>query len=205
MPVMRLNFPRRIGVGVARAIEPSGGGFPVCLALRRAASSSTAGARTKTYFVSGESAGVAATVTARQHTISTGLPRTMGGKDVAPQPVELFLAALVGCETATAVFVAQKMRPRFPLGRICFDYSAERDERGALAQPIDVAPEVPARLQHITGRATVHLTPGSQTESKQRLATLKEQVEARCPIASMVTASGCTMDVDWVLAEATCE
>jgi uncharacterized OsmC-like protein len=43
--------------------------------------------------------------------VRTDTPKRMGGQDTAPEPVDLMLAALIGCEQATAHFVAMKMRP----------------------------------------------------------------------------------------------
>ena len=54
------------------------------------------------------------------HTIQTDLPKKMGGKDVAPQPVELLLTSWMGCTQATALFVARQMRPRITLNRLEF-------------------------------------------------------------------------------------
>ena len=42
--------------------------------------------------------------------IDSDIPKAMGGGNTAPQPVYLLLAALVGCETATANFVGEERR-----------------------------------------------------------------------------------------------
>ena len=49
----------------------------------------------KSYGLSGRGKGNATRVVARGHVIETDVPRSMGGADGAPQPVELLLAALV--------------------------------------------------------------------------------------------------------------
>merc|ERR1719443_1036734 len=77
----------------------------------------------------------------------------MGGRDGDPQPVELLLAALVGCEQATAAFAARHMEPRLRLEGIDFAYEAERDPRGATALPLGAPPPAPARLLAVTGVA----------------------------------------------------
>ena len=46
------------------------------------------------------------------HSRSFARVQAVGGANLAPQPVELFLAALVGCKTATAHFVARQLWPR---------------------------------------------------------------------------------------------
>mmetsp|Transcript_32635 Transcript_32635/g.62395 ORF Transcript_32635/g.62395 Transcript_32635/m.62395 type:complete len:147 (+) Transcript_32635:1-441(+) len=141
----------------------------------------------------------------------------MGGDDSAPQPVELLLAALLGCTQATAVYVGRNMNPRLIIDRIEFDtVEAYRDERGALAsasassleQPSDRMdggfPTVPARLLRVGGTVRVHFKGkrGSMQKevsvSEEQLRILGEQTEARCPVANMMHASGCEMDLRWM-------
>lgn len=47
-------------------------------------------------------------VTEDGYTIQSDIPKSMGGRDSAPQPVYLLLAALTGCETATANYVGER-------------------------------------------------------------------------------------------------
>ena len=42
--------------------------------------------------------------------IQSDTPKASGGIGAAPQPVQLLLAALVGCEQATAHFLARKLK-----------------------------------------------------------------------------------------------
>lgn len=132
------------------------------------------------------------------HTLQTDVPQKMGGTDEAPQPVEHLLAALLGCTQATAIYVGRMMRPRLPIERMEFGVSAYRDERGALELPIDKIPEVPAKLQRVSGTVTVHFQKGTEV-SREQLAILAEQTETRCPVANMIVASGCEMDVTWLM------
>ena len=82
--------------------------------------------------------------TSTGHTIQTDVPIKMGGKNEAPQPVELLLAAFIGCTQATALFVGRQMKPdRIILDKMEFDIQAVRDEQGALSLPIDQDPKVP--------------------------------------------------------------
>ena len=90
-----------------------------------------------------------------------------------------------------------------------------RDERGALARPIDVFPSFPSRLQRVSGKVTVYFIASSSSSNSdssagsfdddavvitpEQLRTLAEQTEARCPIANMMHASGCVMDIEWVI------
>jgi putative redox protein len=132
------------------------------------------------------------------HVLETDLPRAMGGIDAAAQPVETLLAALAGCTQATALFVARNLRPRrLDIDRIEFDLRAARDERGSLTLPIDSPPGVPSRLRAVTGTVRVHAARNIPISDRD-LALLREQTELRCPVANMMIASGCEMDVRWV-------
>lgn len=117
----------------------------------------------------------------------------MGGANLAPQPVETLLAALIGCTQATALFVGRQLG--VVIDKMEFDISAGRDERGALQLPIDQTPSMPSRLQEISGTVQVYT---ADVLSKETLHVLKEQTETRCPVANMVVASGCQMNVEWI-------
>ena len=77
-----------------------------------------------------------------------------------------------------------------------FDVQAHRDARGALQQPIEITPDIPARLQYVSGSAKVFFK-GDADVSTEQLHLLGEQTEARCPVANMMMASGCIMDIHW--------
>eukprot|EP00984_Skeletonema_dohrnii_P016610 scaffold7430_cov156-Skeletonema_dohrnii-CCMP3373.AAC.5 len=104
------------------------------------------------------------------HTLEADVPKKMGGGDEAPQPVEHLLAALVGCTQATAVYVGRMMKPQLPT--------------------------IPARLQSVSGSVAVHFKNGVEV-SEEQLRILGRQTEARCPVANMMHASGCIMDIQW--------
>lgn len=165
----------------------------------------------KSYRISALGRGSASDVaTDTGHALRTDVPRKMGGTDSAPQPVEHLLAALAGCCQATAVYVGRSMTPRLLIKRIEFDLEAHRDERGALQRPIEDEPDVPARLQSVSGTARVFLreerkkkgggddsSVGAETRDEE-IKLLGERTEIRCPVANMMAASGCAMDVVWV-------
>ena len=168
--------------------------------LQRAASSVAPVPAWKGYYISGSGAGTHCTVrTDDGFEVLSDVPAAVGGGGRAPQPVQLLLAALCGCEQATAAFVAFKWKPqRLSIGRVEFELRAERDERGALTLPLDTDPlPTVARLARVWGTATVHGT----TATDAQLARLGEEVHRRCPVANMVTLSGCTLDIEWRRAE----
>jgi uncharacterized OsmC-like protein len=160
------------------------------------------------------------TVCTNKHIIHTDLPVRMGGRNTAPQPVELLLASLIGCTQATALFVARHIQPRIHVERMEFDLVAVRDERGALQLPIPpgtVSPlsfvqeattttttRIPSRLQRVEGTVTIYTKKQHSDKSpalpidKDRLAQWQHETEWRCPVANMMIASGCEMDIQWI-------
>jgi putative redox protein len=130
------------------------------------------------------------------HILETDVPKKMGGGDEAPQPVEHLLAALLGCTQATAVYCGRMMKPRLVIDKIDFNIEAYRDQRGALSLPIAVTPAIPARLQKVAGTVIVTFKDGTEV-SEEQLHMLGKQTEARCPVANMMTASGCIMEIEW--------
>ena len=156
---------------------------------------------TKSYKIHGTGTGSAVEMkTNTNHVLHTDVPQKMGGNDTAPQPVEHLLAALIGCTQATAVYVGRMMKPRLLIDRIEFDLVGYRDERGALELPIEEIPLIPARLERVSGIVKIHFKEGINP-TDQQLKMLKEQTEARCPVASMIHMSGCNMDTKWISAD----
>ena len=86
--------------------------------------------------------------------------------------------------------MAWKMK--IEIGMIRFDLSAWRDEAGALSLPITEAPVAPSMLQRVSGTALVE-----SDASEGEIAALAHQVHRRCPVANMITSSGCELDVAW--------
>ena len=146
-------------------------------------------------------------LTSTGHDIRTDLPKLSGGADKAPQPVELMVASLLGCKTATAHFVARHLwpRPHNKIDSISFlDVVAERDDRGALTLPITEEPPITAGLLRVTGKAVVSPVSTSAISSAD-VAELGALVEKRCPVAAMFHASGCSVDFTWVVGSGTPE
>ncbi|KAL3941911.1 MAG: hypothetical protein SGBAC_003803 [Bacillariaceae sp.] len=153
----------------------------------------------KSYKLDGTGEGTKVEITTNTgHSLMTDIPKPMGGKDTAPQPVETLLASWMGCTQATALFVGRHLPGRLVIGRMEFDsIEGFRDERGALELPIEATPDVPSRLQRITGTIRVYERKGNPI-SVEQMELLKEQTEIRCPVANMMIASGCAIDVEWV-------
>ena len=134
------------------------------------------------------------------HELQTDLPRAAGGEDAFAQPVEMLLAALVGCKAATAHFVARHLwpRPHNRIVRIEFsDVQAARDERGALHLPIHEEVPVSAALLYVQG--VVHVRPSSMSISDEDVLALGAIVERRCPVAASLAQGGVKLEFQWRL------
>lgn len=152
-----------------------------------------------TYSVTGTGCGSKVTMQNKSGMeMATDVPQKFGGTETAPTPVETLLAALIGCEQATSQYVGRSMNPRLLIDKIEFDLKMDRDARGALELPIEQTPSISACPKRCYGTATVFLRGEGKTISLDQLALLKEQTEARCPVANMLKASGCPMDIVWV-------
>ena len=160
---------------------------------------STGNQHIKSYRMDGVGEGTKVEITTDTgHALTTDIPKKMGGSDSAPQPVETLVAAWMGCTQATALFVGRCMPERVVIQKLEFEnIQAFRDERGALQLPITKTPDIPSRLEHITGKIRVFSCNAQGLSSKQ-IELLKEQTEIRCPVANMILASGCSIDVEWV-------
>ena len=150
--------------------------------------------REKLYSITGTTQGTTSTSQTRGHTLKTDTPPSGGGKDSAPQPVETLLAALIGCEGATADFVARMLRTK--IRSIDFELEASRDPQGAAHLPVDAPAPAVSRLTRIWGVA--HVETDADDELIDKIGRI---VHERCPVANMVVASGCALDIEWRQAE----
>jgi len=112
-----------------------------------------------------------------------------------PEPVDLLLAALVSCESATAHYVARKLKPPITLGKLSFHVIAERDPIGALHLPIDQPPPTPSRLTKVDGSVYVD---SCTVASDEQLNALSKITHVRCPVANMMILSGCSVNLSFV-------
>ena len=155
---------------------------------------STRKPREKLYSITGTTQGTTSTSQTHGHTLKTDTPPSGGGKDTAPQPVETLLAALIGCEGATADFVARMLRTK--IRSIDFKLEASRDPQGAAHLPVDAPAPAVSRLTRIWGVA--HVTTDADDATIEEIGRI---VHERCPVANMVVASGCSLEIEWRRAE----
>lgn len=132
---------------------------------------------------------------AQKFQIMMDVPTAMGGGNSAPQPVELLLASLCGCEQVTAEFIAKHSKPRVRIDKIQFNLFATRNPRASIALPLHTDLP-PSRLERIWGTAYVH-TDASQ----EQIDIIEKEIKRRCPVANMILLSGCELDIKFIKAE----
>jgi len=156
----------------------------------------TVAPRLKTYHVTAiANSNLASTVvtTSGNHRITMDLPVKAGGGGSAAEPVEHLLAALCGCEAATAGFIARNMEPRVFIEGMEFEVRGERDENGAVGRPVDEDTAVPAMVQRVSGIAYLDTTASAKV-----LEVLERRTSERCPVADMMRRAGCIVEIKFV-------
>lgn len=124
--------------------------------------------------------------TARGLGLATDEPVARGGTDTAPTPLETVVGALCGCSAVTFERAARELS--FSYDGIEFDAAFTIDIRGLLGE----APVRP-HFQTVQVQARVRTT-----ESDDRLATVVEVTERRCPVRNLLVDAGVALSIDWV-------
>jgi len=114
--------------------------------------------------------GVATEIQAGRHTLVIDEPPTLGGEDVAPNPVDFALASLISCQVVTYRFWADK--PGIAVDTIDVSAVGDLDVRGFFGLDEGV------RSGFGEVRLDVRL---AGPESEERYRDLKAAVDAHCP------------------------
>lgn len=141
----------------------------------------TKAAQAKFQVSSSLTSGLRSTATVRdKFSFPTDEPESLGGKDSAPNPVELLLASLASCQEITYKAYARAMG--IELRKVSCSVRGHIDLRGFFA----VAPYEEARpgFYKIDGTVTLE-----STASEEAIAQLKQVVDAHCPVLDMMQAA----------------
>ena len=106
------------------------------------------------------------------HTIYVDQPKTSGGQDMGPSPLQLVMAAVVGCFGTIGRIVAHQKK--INLRGMRFEIEADYDPDGLMGRN----PQVRAGFQDV--RVRVDIDADLSPEEKQ---AFLEEVEHRCPLA----------------------
>ena len=118
----------------------------------------------------------------RNFQIKADEPEGFGGKDTAPNPIEILLFSLGACQEITTKAFANAMG--VPLGKVSVELTGHIDLRGFFA----VDESVRAGLNKIEGTYTVESPAETET-----IEQLKAVVDSHCPVKDML--QGVPMDI----------
>ncbi len=119
---------------------------------------------------------VGSTVTAGIHTVRVDEPATLGGGGTAPNPVEVYLAALISCQVVTYRFWAQRLG--ITVEDLHIRAEGDLDVRGFFG----LDDSVRAGFQQV--RVTVDIRG---PELSGRYAELQQAVDLHCPVLDIST------------------
>jgi putative redox protein len=111
----------------------------------------------------------------RGHSVVVDQPKTDGGDDRGPTPLEYFFVSLAGCVATTARIIANQKRIKFR--ELLIETAGDFDSRVLLGKPSDTR----SGFTGIT--VTVEMDSGLTKEEKEDF--LKE-IESRCPVSDNV-------------------
>lgn len=138
--------------------------------------------------VKAKTEGITVVANTGKHEFTIDEGKQMGGKDLGPNPLQSVLGSLAACENVTARFVAREMK--FDLQDLSFNISGQFDPRGFMGDA-----SVRPYFESITVESTI-----TTSESEERINELKEKVEARCPVYTMLKAANVEMNDTWTKA-----
>ncbi len=121
-------------------------------------------------------AGMAIEVQCGNHRLIMDQPKSAGGQDLGPTPLEAILAAVAGCFGTIGRFIAHQQK--IELRGMRFEIEADYDPAGLLGRD----PAVRPGFQEL--RIKVDIDADLDRAGKQ---ALLEQIEQRCPVADNLT------------------
>jgi uncharacterized OsmC-like protein len=130
----------------------------------------------------------ASEIAVRDFTVVSDEPRSRGGDDRAPTPLEYVLVALCACTNASTGRLAEKMRFAYDL--LETDAEGELDIRGRKGEA-----DVPVHYRRV--RMHVRIRTDEADARIERLATL---VARYCPVDSLIRAAVPDYEVQWTRA-----
>ncbi|MBB5918190.1 putative OsmC-like protein [Nocardia transvalensis] len=120
---------------------------------------------------------VGSTITLGKHTVRVDEPPALGGTDTAPNPVEVYLSALISCQVVTYRFWAQRLG--IAIDDLAIEAEGDLDVRGFFGLDDAVRPGFQAI------RVTVRVTG---PEPATRYADLQRVVDTHCPVLDLTAA-----------------
>jgi len=116
---------------------------------------------------------------------TTDEPKSSGGTETGPTPLETTLAALVGCESVMIHNVASAMN--FEYEGVELEASGIMDLRGPKG-----VPGIRPYFESVDLTVIVYTS-----ESEERFAQLVRNAEVRCPVMNLLRDAGAIVTADW--------
>eukprot|EP01103_Thecamoeba_quadrilineata_P001703 TRINITY_DN11552_c0_g1_i1.p1 TRINITY_DN11552_c0_g1~~TRINITY_DN11552_c0_g1_i1.p1 ORF type:complete len:176 (+),score=25.29 TRINITY_DN11552_c0_g1_i1:35-562(+) len=138
--------------------------------------------------VSAKSEHTTTTATARDHSFIFDEPKSLGGADKGPSPLEGLLAALAGCEAATTHMVAKRLGVK--IDNLEFNIVGEYNPSAFRKMEKDA----PSTHFHKV-EVEVHY---SSSESDERIKDLIHEVERLCPVSALLHAAKTEVISNWI-------
>lgn len=113
-------------------------------------------------------------------------PEALGGTNEAPNPVEYVLAGLTGCTSVMIALIAEEHN--FSYSAVEFSNNGSLDLRGLAGNP-----DVSAHFQTVSYEVNI-----TTSESDEKLATLIEAVDKRCPVLNLLKDAGVDVSSQWI-------
>ncbi len=126
------------------------------------------------------------TITDTEWTINTDEPVEDGGSNTGPNPMQLFIASLAGCQNEQAQVVADELS----LNITQIDISAEIDLD--LSGFMGMSDHSNGSYKNVRLEA---LVTGNVTD--EQVKALGQKVDDRCPILALLRTSGCAIQSSW--------
>jgi uncharacterized OsmC-like protein len=112
-------------------------------------------------------------------------PRSLGGTDEGPNPVEFVLAGLSSCASVMIALIAKEIK--FSYDAVEFSNTGEIDLRGLMGDE-NVSPH----FQSVEFDVVFETN-----ESEERIQELKSIVEKRCPVINLLVDAGVPVKSNW--------
>ena len=126
------------------------------------------------------------TITNTEWTLKTDEPVEDGGSNTGPNPMQLFIASLAGCQNEQAQVVAEELTMN--ITQIDIKVEIDLDLSGFMG----TSDHSNGSYKHVRIEA---LVTGEVTD--EQVKTLGQKVDDRCPILALLRTSGCKINSDW--------
>lgn len=125
-------------------------------------------------------------ITDTEWTIQTDEPVEDGGSNSGPNPMQLFIASLAGCQNEQAQVVAEELS--VTISQIDINVEIDLDLAGFMGESDN------SNVSYKNVRLEAKVS-GEATDEQVKI--LGQKVDDRCPILGLLRTSGCNIESSW--------